>query len=608
MQKLKEDLMTRKATLKEEINTPSEEITLLEEFVKTTDFNDLFTYDQIDILKFLCAYVLSLNDNYTVKELKSIIKPISSTLIFLTSKDFQTFLPILYDIGKSTKIPELQKFLDKKPEERTGPIYEILQSVNNNPTDVEERYKMDFTAMLLADSDELIAFLSEYEKDPKNWHNALCIISAIKEITEYKRKCSLLPTKKSLTLPIYKDDILRLQLENAFSTKDITWLTSVIPKSLSKRKKERKEKDKERRREIKNIDNLLSQLEHLPEEITDYRTLIRDIKDEGLRVEILTYIYNHNKKYYDSLDKRYQELKSNSILSYQQLQRKYNIGTLDTTFLMNRYSCDDLKNILETLTQLGITEKEQLEIVLSTTTKETVAAIYQLVENKTITKELVQENMEMLDTANNYPERIKKNKKIIDSITGQSTLYRTRDKVLLLDSEILSKNLETLKDYDYLTSLSTTTNYAFLSQNNLSERLDTILELGWEDTLKNNLSLLNYDKKVWMRLRILEELNIPITSLELESILHTDSFYVPDDTIPSYIDLKPLDEIKIKEDKIVLTPRTYIINGVYFSREKVRRARTREDEPLSKLLCRNRLFTKSEREKITAIEKTYKKN
>ena len=129
MQKLKEDLMTRKATLKEEINTPSEEITLLEEFVKTTDFNDLFTYDQIDILKFLCAYVLSLNDNYTVKELKSIIKPISSTLIFLTSKDFQTFLPILYDIGKSTKIPELQKFLDKKPEERTGPIYEILQSV-----------------------------------------------------------------------------------------------------------------------------------------------------------------------------------------------------------------------------------------------------------------------------------------------------------------------------------------------------------------------------------------------------------------------------------------------------------------------------------------------
>ena len=306
----------------------------------------------------------------------------------------------------------------------------------------------------------------------------------------------------------------------------------------------------------------------------------------------------------DKLTSRSQELRSNSILSYQELQQQYNLKNMDTQFLTERYSSEDLRAILESLKELGITDDKSLEEIIKNTDLSTVKSILSLVAEKIISKDLVKENIAVLDAEKNYAQRIRKNKETIEKTTGSNALYKKRDKVLLIDDNSLTKNLNTLKDYDYLQSLATTNNYDFLASEDLADKLDLILELGFEKALEENLGLLNYSEKTWMRLRILETLNIPVTNQELEAVLHTDNFYVPDDMIGQYLDLEPLESLSVKEEDVVTTPRTYIINGVYFSKRKVERV----ELPGNEAFCKNRLFSSTERERLMASNKINQKN
>src|SRR5699024_1738422 len=121
-------------------------------------------------------------------------------------------------------------------------------------------------------------------------------------------------------------------------------------------------------------------------------------------------------------------------------------------------------------------------------------------------------------------------------ITSSDDLYKKRNQVLLIPTDKLQTNLKKLDEYLLLPSLSTTTNYQFLGYDNLEETMDLALELGKEQDIVDNIGLLNYDINRWYRLNILNQLNIPVEKDQLEGVLHTDNFLVPDNKISEYLD------------------------------------------------------------------------
>ena len=605
MEKIEESLSRRIKKLEEELKTPDSRIAFLTAFLEEIDFKDLERYDSIDIKKVLVASLICESEYYNnVEELNEIVEKISRPLSILSSDDIDAMLPIFYDLAEGEALKKFNFLLDKHPEERTGLIYAILQSVNPNPGDIEERQRMDFVSMILADSDELLEFMGEIDKDSVSWHNALSLVAAIKEISERKRHHILNLNDQKNQFPYNQNTSLGQILACEFDISEIMKEVSLFRKTLNNFKRQAKGQEKAHRKEIKDLTAILKVLENPPLEIEDYRSWVRSINDENLRIELLKYIYEHNKSYLDKLTSRSQELRSNSILSYQELQQQYNLKNMDTQFLMERYSSEDLRAILESLKELGITDDKSLEEIIKNTDLSTVNSILSLVAEKIISKDLVKENIMVLDAEKNYAQRIRKNKETIEKTTGSNALYKKRDKVLLIDDNSLTKNLNTLKDYDYLPSLATTNNYDFLASEDLEDKLDLILELGFEKALEENLGLLNYPEKTWMRLRILETLNIPVTNQELEAVLHTDNFYVPDDMIGQYLDLEPLESLPVKEEDVLTTPRTYIINGVYFSKRKVERV----ELPGNEAFCKNRLFSSTERERLMASNKINQKN
>ncbi len=159
-----------------------------------------------------------------------------------------------------------------------------------------------------------------------------------------------------------------------------------------------------------------------------------------------------------------------------------------------------------------------------------------------------------------------------------------------------------------LGQLHTTTNYQFLQQQSLEEKIDLVLELGRENELTHNLGLLNYESTRWQRLRILEMLNIPVDEEMLDGTLHTDHFLVPDEKVNEYLDIVPLPkEISLNPEEIIESSRTYIYRGIPFSKNKVRRNLSllgKENPDYLEVLTTGRQFSQKE---IAIMKENYMK-
>ena len=124
--------------------------------------------------------------------------------------------------------------------------------------------------------------------------------------------------------------------------------------------------------------------------------------------------------------------------------------------------------------------------------------------------------------------------------------------------------------------LENATDYTFLETADLEEKINLVLELGLEKALESDLGLLSYEKSRLNRLKILEQLNIPVTNDQLRAVLNTDKFIVPTNKIESYIIEKKLEDstlqqLHISKEDIKETPRTYIYQDIYFSKNKVKK-------------------------------------
>ena len=353
-----------------------------------------------------------------------------------------------------------------------------------------------------------------------------------------------------------------------------------------KLKSEKRVIERNNEKELQALENLEQQLPLLlkeNQEITTIKDLLNRITSKEIRLNALRIVYLHNKSIYEELFKEYKKLSANKKSKYKRLLNDYDINVKEETIsyiMLN--SLEDVKTILSTLTKLGITNPNTLLNTLTRTNLNTINNILTQINKGIISKELVINNPSLLCFTSIEYKNFTENLNYLQEKNLNPHYFRSNQSLLLENSKTIKASFEILENYDLLLSLKTGIDCSFLINEDLELGIDLLLELGYESFLEENLSLLNYQNN-FKRLLVLKSLNIPVTSLEeLENVLKTDKFLIPDYKIDDYIynatsynpkeieSENDITQIDILED-FSNTKRTYLIGGILISKNKFKR-------------------------------------
>ena len=353
-----------------------------------------------------------------------------------------------------------------------------------------------------------------------------------------------------------------------------------------KLKSEKRAIERNKEKELQALENLEKQLPLIlkeNQEITTIKDLLNRITSKEIRLNALRIVYLHNKSIYEELFKEYKKLSSNKKTKYKRLLNDYDINVKEETIsyiMLN--SLEDVKTILSTLTKLGITNPNTLLNTLTRTNLNTINNILTQINKGIISKELVINNPSLLCFTSIEYKNFTENLNYLQEKNLNPHYFRSNQSLLLENSKTIKASFEILENYDLLLSLKTGIDCSFLINEDLELGIDLLLELGYESFLEESLSLLNYQNN-FKRLLVLKSLNIPVTSLEeLENVLKTDKFLIPDSKIDDYIyNATPYNPKEIESENDITqidiledfsnTKRTYLIGGILISKNKFKR-------------------------------------
>lgn len=353
-----------------------------------------------------------------------------------------------------------------------------------------------------------------------------------------------------------------------------------------KLKSEKRAIERNNEKELQALENLEKQLPLIlkeNQEITTIKDLLNRITSKEIRLNALRIVYLHNKSIYEELFKEYKKLSANKKSKYKRLLNDYDINVKEETIsyiMLN--SLEDVKTILSTLTKLGITNPNTLLNTLTRTNLNTINNILTQINKGIISKELVINNPSLLCFTSIEYKNFTENLNYLQEKNLNPHYFRSNQSLLLENSKTIKASFEILENYDLLLSLKTGIDCSFLINEDLELGIDLLLELGYESFLEENLSLLNYQNN-FKRLLVLKSLNIPVTSLEeLENVLKTDKFLIPDYKIDDYIyNATPYNPKEIESENDITqidiledfsnTKRTYLIGGILISKNKFKR-------------------------------------
>lgn len=347
-------------------------------------------------------------------------------------------------------------------------------------------------------------------------------------------------------------------------------------------------KDKKRKTKLTKKLNALDKLEKdlftmiSKGEITRADKLIEKIEDEDIRTDVLKLIYNHNLVIYKALEEEHEKLTSKSTAGYKMLLANYGITPEHYEISdITTKSLEEISQMLEIAKTHGITGPKIMVEILKNGNLETITYLENLMDKNIISKEFLIKNKNVFSSDSEELSNLIQNINFFNEKGLNIHYLRASQEILVIDSKKLEENISVLEEYDLINMLKTGESVSFLQQDNLETSIDTLLELGYEQNLEESLEILNYSEN-FQRLRIIKELNVPITTTEeLIDVLSSDKFIIPTDEISSYIYnaveyLIPKVEEKSSEldlsenlAKYSNTKRTYNFNGILISKNKV---------------------------------------
>ena len=580
------------------INTSSKELDFLTKFYKENSFGGIDGMLTMDLTDFITAYIMSYVTNEDRDEaftyLNKSIEAIRGIIENITEEEMDDLINICNAISR----------------------YKALKQVRDLFADPNRlRSKLKLTTMLsnkVISSDDLEFLFELSEKEGCNiaelfnlychveepFDNAMCMVHDMKALRDdydnFNQALEIYgPNSKERKFLVqsFKDDFDLTEISKEF--RYMRGYYEYVSKEFScKKKTANKELGLYRSLEQKIVQAIQR------EEITDARKIISKIPDEEVRLKVLQLVYEHNKEYYEQLLAEYNELSQNSTIHYQRLLKENDIEIDAQTIMQN--SVQNVKDMIAKLKSVGITNTKVIGEILQITDIETFNQVISFFVNNTLTPKITDITPMLFDKDSDEYKNLLVNTKMLKEQGINPRNFEETQIIFISEPSIVQRNIEFLKAYSFDKSIIKGIDYRFLLNENLLEVLDLFIELGLESFLEEDLSILNYYKNI-NRIRVMKELNIPITSLdELKEILTTDQFLLSDEDIMKYVE--QIDPTSIKMDDIpdeiprlkqFESTRTYNINGVILSKNRVQRnyCESKDDEEIENKLMYSILHT-----------------
>lgn len=606
--KLLEQIKSEKQRLSQLIEKEDEELKFLSTIWESPELDFIKLVAQTDPTDMITAIVLA--DEHRRENIQYIQEIISKNRT-------------LYETTDSRKIRSLLSTLADLKE---YDLYDVLKTNTSPPTKNISHattfalgMKLIFRLTGIKNID-IHSFMQAIDTLPA-YIDALLCISTAKDIMQTKSREAEKIEKESQRI-IEKLGLSNGDIKRKFDLNDTKRIIYNARSYYDKLKQNSNSEKRAYRRELavyetlnENVNKILS-----TGEIKNIKDLLFRISNPKVRFELLKMIYFHNQEIYESLIEEYQSLSFEPSSKYQSLLDRYGIlpNTYQVASVMNN-SLTDVEEMLRHIVSLGITIPNEILSIIQRSTLTVIKFLTIQVSRGFIDPELLKNNM------NVFFENSSEHTNLIENLAyfkenGLNPQYlKSNQELFLLPNENLKRNFNVLTDYNLLSSMKSGINCSFLSSQSLESGIDTILELGYEEFLVQNLSLLNYQSR-FKRLIVLKELNIPVTSIEeLESVLTTDKFLITDEDIDAYIYNAapyccPTVELSIQSeqgkdisteffDSFSSTERTYNIGDIIISKNRVHRnlitvANPTNRNSLMYAIIHNAILSDEEYEKI----------
>lgn len=380
-------------------------------------------------------------------------------------------------------------------------------------------------------------------------------------------------------LLLIKELIKPSQVRSSFPLNGIVYSCCDIYKYFEELQTSIKRQEKEKQILTYKYQKLLDMLEteSKKEEIKDINPILSLIEDQEVRNAFLWYVNTHNQKYYQQLQKEYYSKNENSISKYiiyfQELGCSFLHFSLEIKGHLLKMGLETIKLKMQFLTKLLIDKNQIIQLCIRSSL-ETILEIENLLKSNYIDLELLSSNISLYyddSGLNNYQENIK------TLLEKKINITCLEDKSFMLKNAILIKeNIELLEQLNLpITQLR---NLSMLKDENLVEKIASLVEVGLEEEIQNNPDILNSDMNLAKRIVIARMVGESISDKSgiKDSIKEKEVFFVPDEKINDYLldrnhsnYLCQANIIFPEDDRLKETSYSYIVEGIIIPKLRV---------------------------------------
>ena len=307
--------------------------------------------------------------------------------------------------------------------------------------------------------------------------------------------------------------------------------------------------EKENDRIKKNSNKSLNKLQELRKvlidtenvkEITNIDEIVNLLTDD-LKLDVLNYIEEKNNAYYKELENEYNLARKNSVATYINMFKEYNINFLAYNREEQKQILDVdstvVKSILSFLSKAGCElNKNVIDIILGTDNN-IINQIDKYVKDGFLTSEFVKNNTDILKK-DKYLLLMKNIETLVKY--GINLVGLSNYDILLKDNNIIIDNLRLIDEYSINIKTRNLKDYSFLGSIDLEYQILSIKALGID--INENIELLNSDLNVIKRIKICKNIGIDIYDENgiKKEILNQGLFFIPDSKLDDYISKKTL--------------------------------------------------------------------
>lgn len=599
---IKKDIEQAKEELNNEIDKPNDQAIFAREFLYNNSFQGVNCVETINLIDLFIAHLSYLCDKNKIsfQEIRDTVYKNSEFFITLNASEFSSLFNLITYVSTKFEQEELDEIFNNQEKKIVINFKSIL--------DVTEKYAAIMTLIDINKNTncDILSLIKLAHDNLEELDLTFCLVHDTMKVREIIQK--------------YRNDLLTysdiLNIKQLDSSKNITNKVKNIF-DINKFDEEMKKlqdycirvvnleeaKQRELRKQINSYRLVETWMERVEKKLEDgenaisIETSITKLPSESIRLSILKEIYLQNLKLAKTLDQQHKKLLENSANHYKRLLKKYDIFINEDNLVFDM-SVDELEKAIKELKKANITNSEiVLEIVKSSNFK-IISELCSYTNRGFINIDFLLENRYLFSKDNNRKlELIRKNIKYLQEEKISAFYINKMKDVLLENTEILEDNIQTLKEYSLFQFYKKASSYNFLSSKNLADKIDAMLELGYEGNLEENLSLLNYPIDNYKRLELLRRLNIQLDSTEeVKKVLENSSFIIPNEFLEEYIldvtnyvtidgnDITKSEFIdKLEENKDAnSTSRVYSFDNLIVSKNKIKREMAKiENETLN---------------------------